>query len=105
MANGGHSVLDYMLANTRLYSFIPHFEIIVQVESDHFPVICKVSSAFNESLRTNTVTPASSVTNSATYKWFSKAYAKFEEKLSVEFTECKINKISDLLSADVDGVR
>ena len=103
VANGGRSVVDYMLANTRLYSFIQHFEVIVWVESDHFPVICKVNCVFNESFRTNTVTPTSSLTNSATYKWFSKAYAKFEEKLSDEFTERKINKISDSLSTDVDG--
>ena len=57
-----------MLANTRLYSFIQHFEVIVWVESDHFPVICKVNCVFNESFRTNTVTPTSSLTNSATYK-------------------------------------
>ena len=43
------------------------------------------------------------MTNSATYKWFSKAYAKFEEKLSDEFCERKINKIFDSLSADDDG--
>ena len=103
VANGGRSVADYMLANTGLYSFIQHFEVIVRVESDHFPMICKVNCAFNKSLRTNTATPASSVTNSATYKWLSKASTKFEEKLSDEFTERKINKISDSLSADVDG--
>ena len=103
VANGDRSVVDYMLVNTRLYSFIQHFEVIVRVESDHFPVICKVNCTFNASFRANTVTLASSVTNSATYKWFSKAYAKFEEKLSNEFTERKINKISDSLSTDVDG--
>ena len=95
VANGGRSVVDYMLANTRLYSFIQHFEVIVRAESDYFPVICNVNCAFNESLRTNTVTPASSVTNSATYQWLSKASAKFEDKLLIEFTEHKINKISD----------
>ena len=66
-------------------------------------MICKVNCAFNENLRTNSVTPASSLTNIATYKWFSKAYPKFEEKLLDEFTGRKINKISDSLSADVDG--
>ena len=66
-------------------------------------MICKVDCAFSESLRTNTVTPASSLKNSATYKWFSKAYVKFEEKLSDEFTEREINEISDSLSANVDG--
>ena len=86
-----------------MYSFIQHFEVIARAESDHFPVICKINCASNESLRTNTVIPASSVTNSETYKWFSKAYAKFEEKLSDEFTQHKINKISDSLSADADG--
>ena len=95
VANGGRSVVDYMLVNTRMYSFIQHFEVIVRAESDYFPVICNVNYAFNESLRTNTVTPASSVTNSATYKWLSKASAKFEGKLLDEFTERKINKICD----------
>ena len=75
----------------------------MQVESDHFPVICKVDCAFNESFRTNTIILASSLTNSATYKWFSKAYEKFEEKLSDEFTEREIYEISDSLSASVDG--
>ena len=103
VANGGRSVVDYMLVNTRLYNLIQHFEVIVRIESDHFPVICKVDCAFDENLRSKTVTPTSSATNSATYKWFSKAYAKFEEKLSDEVTERKINEISDLLSADVDG--
>ena len=102
VANGGRSVVNYMLVNTRLYSFIQHFEVIVWVESDHFPMICKVNCALKESLGTNTPTPASDVTNSATYKWLLKASAKFEEKLSDEFTVCKINKISDSLSADVD---
>ena len=68
VANGGRSVIDYMLLNTTLYSFIQHFEVIVRVESDHFPVICKVNCAFNENVRSNTVTSASSITNSATYK-------------------------------------
>ena len=68
VANGGRSVVDYMLVNSRLYSFIQHFEVIVRVESDHFPVICKANCAFNESLKTNIVTPASSLTNIATYK-------------------------------------
>ena len=95
MANGGRSVVDYMLVITRLYSFIQHFEVIVRVESDHFPMICKVNCAFDESLRTNPATPVSSVTNSATNKWLSKGSAKFEEKLSDEFTERKINKVSD----------
>ena len=40
VANGGRSVVDNMLVNTRLHSFIQHFEVIVRVESDHFPVIC-----------------------------------------------------------------
>ena len=101
VSNGGRSVVDYMSVNTRLCSFIQHFEVIVRIESDHFPVICKVNCAFNESLRTNTIIPASSMINSATYKWLSKASAKFE--LLDEFTERKINKMSDSLSADIDG--
>ena len=75
----------------------------MKVESNHFPVICKVDCAFKESLRTDTVTLVSSLTNSATYKWFSKAYVKFEKKLSDEFTEREINEMSDSLSANVDG--
>ena len=43
----------------QIVQFIQHFEVIVRVESDHYPVICKVNCAFNESLRTNTITPAS----------------------------------------------
>ena len=66
----------------------------MRVEFDHFPVFFNINCAFYESIRTNTVTPGSSVTN---------MYAKFEEKLSDAFTERKFNKISDLLSADVDG--
>ena len=103
VANGGRSVVDHMLVNTRLHSFIQHFEVVVLVESGCSPLICKVNCAFNENLRTNTVTPTSSVTNTETYKWLSKASAKFEAKLSDKFTERKINKISDSLSTDVDG--
>ena len=79
VANGGRSVIDYMLVNTRLYSFIQHFKVIVQVESDYFLVICKVtvllmkaSELTQPPLRTNTVIPASSLTKSATYKSFCK---------------------------------
>ena len=85
VTNGGCIVVDYMLVNTRLYSSIQHFEVIVQVESDHFPVICKVNCA-------NAVTVASSVTNSATYEWFSKAYAKFEEELLMNLLSLKLMK-------------
>ena len=100
--NGGRSVVDYILVNTRLQSFIQHFEVILQVDTDHFPMICKVNCTFNENIRSDTVTPASSGTNSATYKWLPKAYAKFEGKLLDEFTESKIN---DTLSANVDGCK
>ena len=55
VANGGRSVVDYMLVNTRLC--IQHFEVIVPVESDHFPMICKVNCAFNESLGTTPQLP------------------------------------------------
>ena len=46
VANGGRSVLDYTLVNTRFYNRISHLEVCVRTESDHFPLLCKLGCAF-----------------------------------------------------------
>ena len=81
-----------MLVNTRLYSFIQHFEVIVGVESDHFPAICKVNCAFNERITTNTVTPASGVTNSATKHGFQKLMQNLKRNSQMNLLSVKLTK-------------
>ena len=39
VANGGRSVVDYILVNTRFYNRISHLEVCVCIESDHFPLL------------------------------------------------------------------
>ena len=46
VANGGPSVVDYILVNTRFYIRISHLEVCVRTESDHFPLLCKLGCAF-----------------------------------------------------------
>ena len=46
VANGGRSVVDYILVYTRFYNRVLHFEVCVRTESDHFPLLCKLGCAF-----------------------------------------------------------
>ena len=40
VANGGQSVVDYTLVNTRFYNRVSHFEVYVR------PLLCKLGCAF-----------------------------------------------------------
>ena len=46
VANGGRSVVDYILVNARFYNRISHIEVCVLTESDHFPLLCELACAF-----------------------------------------------------------
>ena len=42
VANNGRSVVDYMLASTRLFTSFTHFQVGNEDYSDHFPLTCKI---------------------------------------------------------------
>ena len=46
ITNGGRSIVDYVLVNTRIYDWINSFHVITRTESDHFPMTFKMKFNF-----------------------------------------------------------
>ena len=104
VANGGQSVVDYTLVNTRLYNWISHLEVCVRTESDHFSLLCKLGCAFqnNHVSLAKEAKKAKESPKSGIYKWSSEGYEKFSGKLNDRHTENKLDEISKLLSGEVN---
>ena len=83
VANGGQSVVDYILVNTRFYNRISHLEVCVRTESDHFPLLCKLGCALqnNHVFLAKDAKKAKESPKSGIYKWSSKVMKNFRESL------------------------
>ena len=46
IANRGHSTVDYVLANTRIYDRINSFHVVTRTESEHFSMAFKIKCNF-----------------------------------------------------------
>ena len=104
VANGGRSVVDYILVNTRFYNRVSHLEVCVRTESDHFPLLCQLGCAFqnNHVSLDKEAKKAKENLKSSNYKWSSEGYEKFSRKLNDRHTENKLDEISNLLSGEVN---
>ena len=68
------------------------------MQSDHFPLLCKLGCAFQN----NHVSLAKESPKSSIYKWSSEGHEKFSGKLDDLHTENKLDEISNLLSSEVN---
>ena len=95
VANGGRSVVDYILVNTKFYNRISHLEVCVRTESDHFPLLCKLGCAFqnNHVFLAKEAKKAKESPKSSFYKWSSEGHEKFSGKLNDRHTENKLDEI------------
>ena len=100
-------MVDYILVNTRFYNRISHLEVCVRTESDHFPLLCKLGSVFqnNHVFLGKEAKKAKESPKSSIYKWSSEGYEKFSGNLNGRHTENKLDEISNLLSGQVNRNR
>ena len=99
ISNGGSSVVDYMMVNTRIYDMVKRFEVLTRTESDHFPLICELDCKFMSHSSGESVL---SEINFTSYKWCTSKENDFQEKLNDEYTSEKLDNIRGLLNQTPD---
>ena len=99
ISNGGSSVVNYMMVNTRIYDMVKRFEILTRTESDHFPLTCELDCKFMSHSSGESVL---SEINFTSYKWCTSKENDFQEKLNDEYTSEKLDNIRGLLNQTPD---
>ena len=86
VANNGRSVVDYMLAQTSLFTSFTHFQVCNEDYSDHFPLCCKILLACQK--HENTANSWQDIFNESKwsrYKWKDDKKTEFLEHCNFEF--------------------
>lgn len=85
MANNGSSVVDYILASTELFDYVCDFCVDVADFSDHFPLICYIST--NRVLSNNVDIPKTGRDLNFKVKWDSTKTPTYTDAFTSSFND------------------
>ena len=100
-ANDGASLVDFMIASSKLFSFVNTFKDLERDDSDHFPISCSIrleKKAYN-----NSVISTHDMTTPVTkFKWTSFGQSAFVDNFYSLMSEM-YEPILDRIISDING--